>query len=413
MKFLKIKISVLLNYFLFGILLNSVGTVILQSQRYYGVSASSASVLEAFKDITIAVVSFLVASFITRIGYKKAMLLSLGAVAVVCFIVPSIKTFMAIKLLFAITGASFALIKISVFGTIGLITKNDKAHISFMNFLESFFMVGILSGSFLFSFFIDDQNAQSAKWFDAYYLIGIFYVIAFVLLATSKLDEAAIKPVSDVSIGESFVQTIKLLALPLVMAFITCAFLYVLVEQSIMSWLPTFNNTVLHLPSSYSILMATILSGSFALGRFFAAFVLKKIGWYTCLTLCLAAATVLVLIAIPLAANTPKHTITSWTDIPLAAYVFPLIGFFLAPIYPAINSLVLASLPVNKHAAMSGLIVVFSALGGTLGSIITGNIFEGYGGKTAFYFSILPITILAVALLVFNKIKRKPLPISI
>ncbi|MCZ4245161.1 MFS transporter [Pedobacter punctiformis] len=410
MEFLKIKISVLINYLLFGVLLNSVGTVILQSQRYYKVSASSASILEAFKDITIALVSFLVASFITRIGYKKSMQIGLAAVAVTCVVIPSLKTFIAIKILFAVTGASFALIKISVFGSIGLITKNEKEHISFMNFIESFFMVGILSGYFLFSYFIDDSDASSPRWFQVYYLIGFLYAVALILLTLSPLNESAIKPAADLTANQSFVNMFKLLMLPLVISFIACAFLYVLVEQSIMSWLPSFNNKVLHLPSSFSILMASILAGTTALGRFLAGLVLKKISWYVCLGACLAAAALLVLITMPLAANTVQHNIITWKDIPLVAYVFPLIGFFLAPIYPAINSLVLASLPKNQHAAMSGLIVIFSALGGTLGSLITGNIFQYYGGKEAFYFSLFPISILAIALLFFNKLKKTVVP---
>ncbi|WP_131537642.1 MFS transporter [Pedobacter nototheniae] len=406
MEFLKIKISVLINYLLFGVLLNSVGTVILQSQRYYRVSASSASILEAFKDITIALVSFLVASFITRIGYKKSMQIGLAAVAIACFVIPSLKTFIAIKILFAITGASFALIKISVFGSIGLITKSEKEHISFMNFIESFFMVGILSGYFLFSYFIDDADASSSRWFQVYYLIGLLYVIALTLLTLSPLNESEIKPEKGLSSSQSFINMFKLLMLPLVVSFIACAFLYVLIEQSIMSWLPSFNNKVLHLPSSFSILIASILAGTTALGRFFAGLVLKKISWYVCLGACLLAATILVLITMPLAANTIQHNVVSWKDIPLVAYIFPLIGFFLAPIYPAINSLVLASLPKNQHAAMAGLIVIFSALGGTLGSLITGNIFQYYGGKEAFYFSLLPLAILAVALIFFNKQKK-------
>jgi MFS transporter, FHS family, glucose/mannose:H+ symporter len=72
----KIKLSLFLNYFVFAILLNSVGTVILQVQGNYGVSESSASILEAFKDLSIAGVSFLVASYITRIGYKNSMLIA-------------------------------------------------------------------------------------------------------------------------------------------------------------------------------------------------------------------------------------------------------------------------------------------------------------------------------------------------
>ena len=75
---LRLKASLFLNYFLFAILLNSVGIVIFQVQRNFHVSEQSASVLEGFKDLSIAFCSFLVASFIVKIGYKKAMLLGLA-----------------------------------------------------------------------------------------------------------------------------------------------------------------------------------------------------------------------------------------------------------------------------------------------------------------------------------------------
>jgi FHS family glucose/mannose:H+ symporter-like MFS transporter len=403
----RIKISVFINYFLFGILLNSVGTAILQVQRYFGASESAASVLEMFKDFTIAIVSFIVASFIIRIGYKRSMLIGLAAVAAACFIVPSVKTFLAIKLLFAVTGASFALIKISVFGTIGLITKNEKEHISTMNFIESFFMVGVVSGYFIFSAFIDDSNAASDKWFTVYYYIGAVYAIAFLLLATSPLDETAAKAELPPDSKSDFSEMLKLIVVPLVLSFIVCAFLYVLIEQSIMSWLPTFNNKVLHIPSSFSIIISAIMAGSTALGRFAAGMVLKKFNWHTVLVTCLLAAAALVFIALPLANNAPHTLIAAWKDVPFAAYIFPLIGFFLAPVYPAVNSVILASLPKSKHGSMSGLIVVFSALGGTLGSIITGFIFQHYGGQAAFYFSLIPITCLIIALSIFKRIKNK------
>jgi predicted MFS family arabinose efflux permease len=58
---------------------------------------------------------------------------------------------------------------------------------------------------------------------------------------------------------------------------------------------------------------------------------------------------------------------------------------------------------------MSGLIIVFSAIGGTCGSLITGTIFDWYGGQTAFYFTLLPITILVISLFVFNRLHNKSL----
>ncbi len=402
----KIKLSLFLNYFVFAILLNSVGTVILQVQGNYGVSESSASILEAFKDLSIASVSFLVASYITRIGYKNSMLIALGFVAIACLLMPSLNSFAMTKVLFAVTGTSFALIKVSVYATIGIVTNNKKEHASFMNFIESFFMVGILTGYFIFSAFVDDGNPQSTAWLTVYYLLAGIALVAFLLLLSTKLDESSVQTSASKPFLEDFTDMIKLAITPLVLVFIVSAFTYVLIEQSIMSWLPTFNSKVLHLPTTLSIQMASILAASTAIGRFSAGFALQKIHWFAVLIVCLVAASVLVLVAIPLAQNNGGE-VTGWGNAPLGAFVFPLIGLFIAPIYPAINSVILSTLPARQHGSMSGLIVIFSALGGTTGSIITGNIFEAYGGQTAFYFSLVPIGILIVCLFFFNRIQKK------
>jgi len=403
----KIKTSLFLNYFVFAILLNSVGTVILQVQQNFGITESSASVLEAFKDLSIAIVSFLVSSYIVRIGYKNAMLFALGFISIICFIMPFTASFFTTKLLFAAVGSSFALIKMSVYSTIGLVTKNEKEHISLMNFIESFFMVGILTGYFVFSYFVDDTNPQSTAWLNVYYLLGSISLLAFLLLLSASLDESSIRANEKRSMLDEFKDMFALMVKPIVLVFVLCAFFYVLIEQSIMSWLPTFNNKVLLLPAALSIQMASILAGSTALGRFFAGMVLKKLNWLIVLLSCLILAAALVLVAIPLAEKTTGQPITGWSTAPLAAFVFPMIGLLLAPIYPAVNSVILSTLPVKQHGLMSGLIIIFSALGGTTGSIITGNIFEHYDGKQAFYFSLIPMAILVVCLLLFNRLQRK------
>lgn len=407
---LKIKLSLFLNYFVFAILLNSVGTVILQVQNNFDISKGSASSLEAYKDLSIAIASFLVASYVVRIGYKRAMLIALALVSIMCLIMPSVNSFLMTKLLFATVGVSFALIKVTVFATLSLVTKTKKEHLSLMNFLESFFMVGVLTGYFIFSSFVDNDNPKSTNWFNVYYILAALSLLAFLLLFSTKLDETPVKKAEladSKSLKGKFTGMLQLIVLPLVLIFIFCAFFYVLIEQSIMSWLPTFNKDVLKLSTSLSIQMASILSASIALGRFLAGFIFKKFDWLYILLCCLIAASGLVLLTVPLAQNVTGIPINKLSDVPLVAFIFPLIGLFLAPIYPAINSVILGNLPVHKHAGMSGLIVVFSALGGTTGSIITGHIFEAYGGQKAFYFSLTPIAILCVLLFIFKKMQHK------
>lgn len=398
-----IKVSLFINYFVFAILLNSVGTVILQVQNSFGVSESSAATLEAFKDLSIAITSFLIASFIVRVGFKRTMLASLAFIGFVCLAMPQVPTFWMTKLMFAATGVGFALVKVSCYATLGLVTKDSKEHVSIMNFLESFFMVGVLSGYFVFSAFVDDSNPKSTSWLTVYYVLAALSFLAFVLLMFAKLDESAAQSSTPKSLLQEFVDMIALCIKPLVLIFVISAFLYVLIEQSIMSWLPTFNNRILNLSTSLSIQMASILAAATALGRFTAGLLLQKFDWFRMLAVGLLAAAVLVIVALPMAASVSGEQVTSWGAAPIAAFFFPLIGFCIAPVYPAINSVILSALPTHQHGSMAGLIVVFSALGGTSGSIITGLLFEKVGGQSAFYFSLLPISVLLYALYLFKR----------
>lgn len=403
MKHWHIKLSLFINYFIFAILLNSVGTVILQVQRSYGVSASAASVLEAFKDLPIALTSLLVASYIARIGYKRSMQFALGFIALVCLAMPSLPALWMTKLLFAATGVGFALVKVSVFATLGLVTSDRREHISLMNFLESFFMVGVLSGYFIFSAFVDDLDPGSSNWLYVYYPLAGGAGLALVLLSLARLDESRLEQAARLPLARDFADMLALAIKPLVLVFVICAFLYVLIEQSIMTWLPTFNSQILELPASLSIQMASILALSTAVGRFLAGLVMRRLDWFKVLSTGLVLAGALVLLVLPLAGLSSGREASGWADAPLAAFVFPLIGLCIAPVYPAINSVILSALPVHQHAPMAGLIVVFSALGGTTGSIVTGNLFEAFGGKTAFYSSLVPLGLLLVALYLFKR----------
>lgn len=189
MKNFNIKAVLFLNYFVFAILLNSVGTVILQMQQNFGISKSSASVLEGFKDLPIAICSFILASFLPKIGIKRSMLIALLLVSCMCFVMPFANAFWFFKLLFTIVGVSFALIKISVFTSIGLVTDSDKEHSSFMGYLEGFFMIGVLMGNVLFSLFIDDHNPRSTHWLNVYWVLGGISTLSFLFLFFTKLDE--------------------------------------------------------------------------------------------------------------------------------------------------------------------------------------------------------------------------------
>ncbi|HVC16206.1 MAG TPA: MFS transporter, partial [Rhodanobacter sp.] len=120
---LRMIVALALIYMIFAILLNSVGTVILQSIVSYGIGKPQASLLELFKDLPIAITSFLVASFLPLLGYRRAMMLALAIVGSACMLMPLYPGFHTAELLFTCIGISFALTKVAVYSSIGLLTS--------------------------------------------------------------------------------------------------------------------------------------------------------------------------------------------------------------------------------------------------------------------------------------------------
>ena len=396
-------IALALIYMLFAVLLNSVGTVILQSIVTFGVDKPRASLLEACKDLTIAGFSFVVASFLPALGYKRAMMLSLVIVVGACILMPIYPAFHTTELLFVCVGASFAMTKVAVYSSIGLLTADKTAHSRLTNLIEGLFMVGVLLGGWLFSAFIDPIAPASPGWLNVYWLLAGVAGALMALLWTSRLDESAAHPAGKSSAGQSVAGLFKLLARPLVYCFLISAFLYVLIEQSFGTWLPTFNREVLKLPNTMSVQLASILAGATAIGRIGAGGVLRRVPWFVLLNVCVLSMGLLVVITLPLASSVVARPGVGWFNAPVAAYVIPLIGLLMAPIYPVINSVALSSLPKPLHAAMTGLIVVFSALGGTVGSRITAIVFSRFDGIRAFYFSLVPMLLLLLALFLFRR----------
>ncbi|QNK03824.1 MFS transporter [Dyella telluris] len=390
-------------YMVFAILLNSVGTVILQSIHTFGIDKPQASLLELFKDLPIAVTSFLVASFLPKLGYRRAMILALVIVGCACALMPLYPSFHTTELLFTCVGVSFALAKVSVYSSIGLLTSNKAEHGRLTNTIEGLFMLGVLASGWLFSAFIDHANPENPSWFNVYWVLSAMCFGTVTLLWGADLDESAAHGGTASSMGQALRQMYRLLMRTLVYVFLLSAFLYVLIEQSFSTWLPTFNNEILKLPNAMSIQMASILAGATALGRILAGQLLRRMPWHVLLNLCVVGMAALIVLVLPLAREATVSPDTGWFNAPLAAYLIPLIGLLMAPIYPVINSVALSSLPKPSHAAMTGLIVIFSALGGTLGSRITAIVFSSFGGIHAFYFSLVPMSLVLVTLFYFKR----------
>jgi fucose permease len=267
-------------------------------------------------------------------------------------------------------------------------------------------MLAVLGGYWLFSAFIDSEQPTSLGWLNVYYVLAGACLLCL-LLSQAMRVELPPDYVSRKSLLEDFIDMLSLCLKPLVLIFVASAFLYVLIEQSIQTWLPTFNHEVFHLPSALSVQVTGIFAVCVAIGRLSASWVSRHVHWFALINGCLLGALVLVIVVLPLARAGSETAASSWASLPLAALLLPLVGLFLAPIYPVLNSVILSALPKAMQAAMTGLIVVSSALGGTLGSLITGQVFAAFSGIAAFYTTLLPIALLALlSLLLWRQLRE-------
>ena len=147
---------------------------------------------------------------------------------------------------------------------------------------------------------------------------------------------------------------------------------------------------------------------SLGVGRLIAGYLAQRFSWFYVTAGCIVLAIVMVLFVLPktVAMGVVSSGTNKLSEVPLLAYAFPLVGLFISPIYPLLNSAVLTALPKKLHSPMVGLIIIFSALGGTLGSRAMGYLFADIGPEQGFYYTLIPISALLVALLALKKLTK-------
>lgn len=399
----RIIVALALTYAVLGILMNSVGVVILQSIRHFDATKPLGSTLEACKDLSVVAASFLLATRIPSIGYRRSLIWVMAVMAAACAAASFADRFAAMQALFVVTGLSFGVAKVATYATIGVLARDPADHASVTGLIEGVFMVGLLAGVWLFGWFVGgDQTGRD--WLNVYRLLAAACGSLMLLWLATPVDERSAAPPEEVK--TAWTDMARLAVLPITVAILAGLFLYVLIEQGIGTWLPTFNNQILHLPVAMSVQMSSIFVGSLAVGRLAAGMVLRRVDWLLVLLACLAGVALLILLSLPLASGAGHRVVTGWRDAPAAAYLFPLLGIFLAPIYPTLCSVALSGLPRHRHAAMMGLVVIFSALGGTIGSFLTGLLFQTVDGAVAFYATLVPVALIAIALPTIRRRQR-------
>ncbi|MCP3965269.1 MAG: MFS transporter [Lentisphaerae bacterium] len=404
-------LALIFSFLMPAFILNCEGVVIMNLIKQHHVSMSAASWLQGCKDITIMISSFALISLISRLGSKKALFFATLIEMIICFMMATDATLNMARVYFILAGLSFAVIKISIYSSISLFAKDESQHAGFLSVLEGMYMLGILSGFWVFSFFM----SYTAHWNNTFWFLGGLCAVGLVLILITPFkrtdEEPTAEDIADAAAAKKegvFAEFVALFGRPIFFLFIILTFMYVFVEQSLTTWLPTYNNIVLKLSDVLSVQVVSIFLLGLALGRLLSAFVMKYIHWKKVLLACIILAIATFVTSIVAAyAYKPVGVSVNWLQLPYVAYLIPLTGMFIGPIYPTLCSTILTSHPKRYQVPISGLIIIFSAIGGTIGARIIGGAFESVGGISAMKIPIIPLVILLFLVLPYEFIVNR------
>ncbi|WP_228408242.1 MFS transporter [Chryseobacterium sp. HMWF035] len=376
----KISLPLKLTFLIFSMVLNCMGIVILQLSEAK-ITYDKLGFLESFKDLPIAFISLFAVNFISKTGTKKSLILALTIVGICSLILPFVEVFWFYKIWFAIIGACFAIGKICVFGIIRNNISDEKSLAKTMNSVEASFMIGIFVVNIGFGWVISSQFSEFWK----FGFLSISVLSAITIFLFSKLPVSEPEKMKN----ENIFKEVAGIANPLIIIFLGVVFSIVFIEQSFNSWLPSFYKNHLKVNSFFALQASSFLALFSYIGRTVTANVIQRFSLPKYYILCLSSIIIVLLIIIGI-------QFSGMDDSKILLFLFPVIGLFLSPLYPVINSKMIATIDKSKANVFTSLIVIFSSLGSSVSSIIMSVLF---GNQLLNYYSVY---ILSAVILLFT-----------
>jgi len=375
-----------LSFLIFSMLLNCMGIVIL---KYSGsqITFQKLGILEFFKDIPIALVSLFCVDFISRLGSVKSLGFALWLVVIGCLLLPVLDDFWFFKIWFIIIGVSFAIAKISVFAIIKSNAGTEKQLSKIMSRVEASFMIGIFCVNMGFGWLLNSR-------FHEFWKFGFWLIALLSLFTLWKLMKSDYQEVSSGKMQR--LSGLRKIMTPSNLLFFFILFLLVFTEQCFNSWLPTFYKKNLNVNSFYALQSSAFLALFSFLGRYLTSKFITRFQWLRYILFCLVTLMILMIVSQILVLNIKENL---W----ILLFIFPILGLFIAPLYPLYNSRFLANIEKEKVNLMVSFIVIFSSMGSSVGSLGMSYVFALGADLYFMLFAMLPLLLILALTIIFSR----------
>jgi MFS transporter, FHS family, L-fucose permease len=356
-----IKALTFLMFMMFAMTTDSVGIIIPEIIKTFGLSMTAAGTFQYATMTGIALAGFFLGGLADSFGRKRTILVGLALFAVSSYLFATGNSFVYFSILLGIGGIGIGVFKTGALALIGDLSRSTKEHTSLMNTVEGFFGVGSIIGPAILSRLL----ATGASWKGLYILAGTMCVLLIVMAMRAGYPQT-IKSDGQVEQTSGLRHSIAAMQNSYALAFSMGCFLYVAAEAAIYVWMPTlladYKGSATTLVT-YSISIFFILR---AAGRFIGGWMLERFYW----TSVLALFSGLILVCF-------VASVTGGAGV--AVYLLPASGLFMSIIYPSINSKGISCFPKTEHGAIAGVILFFTCVSAVVGPLAMGAVSDAMG----------------------------------
>ncbi len=374
-----------LMFMMFAMTTDSVGVIIPQIVKEFGLSLTAAGAFHYATMAAIAISAVLLGFLADRFGRKQTIVLGLTIFAVISYLFVLGNSFAYFLCLLAISGVSIGIFKTGALALIGDISSSTTEHTSTMNLVEGFFGVGAIIGPAIVTSLINHD--VSWKW---------LYAIAGTLCAVLILIALAVRYPRTMQASEESVdlrRTLRMMRNPYALAFGSAVLLYVAIEASVYVWGPLY---LADYRGPWALLAAYAISVFFLLraaGRFLGGWMLAKYDW----SWVLAFMSLAILLCLGGSA---------FGGVRAGVVLLPLSGLFMSVIYPTLNSKGISCFQKSEHGAVAGVILFFTCGGAVLGPLAMAAVIDALDSpKYAFSMATLFAALLLIGLL-YNCVRQ-------
>ncbi|WP_448249015.1 MFS transporter [Thalassotalea agariperforans] len=380
----RIKWLTYMMFFVFAMTSDAVGVIIPELITTYQLSLTQASAFHYIPMIFIAFSGLFLGYLADKLGRKTTIVIGLLIFSAASFLFAAGSSFFYFLFLLGLVGIAVGLFKTGALALIGDISTTSKEHTVTMNTVEGFFGVGAMVGPAIVSYLL----VSGVSWKYLYIAAGILCVLLCIIALKTDYPARQSKLADQINLKSS----LKVMKDPYAIGFSLAVALYVATEVAIYVWMPTL---LMDYNGSFIWLATYALSVFFALragGRFLGAWVLKHFKWQQVM-FWFSFAVFLCYLG------------TAIYGVKAAVVLLPLSGLFMSVIYPTLNSKGISCFPMEKHGAVAGVILFFTALSAAIAPLLMGIISDIFGHVSyGFYLATIFAGLLAV-LASYNLIK--------